>query len=402
MEISTLGEVFVLGGSQSTQDRAPFNPDNRLLRLPSSNLSAETRMEVRGDDDLLGFKLRVRGVAGRDSCGCGGLSHDDLYASQAYFRWKADATTTLTVGRQMLNWGSAIYRSPSNPFYFDAGRTQPLRELSGLDAVLLSTASKDWSWHLGHVFSSGHTGGREGEDFSGSQTGSARYAGTTFARVESRHDALTMGAVAATQRHHSVFAGTYFSWEIDDAWRLWAEWGWGRRPWALRSTITPAAFALAQPSPRASTLLTGASYALVNGQSVQLEYLYDGHGFSGQEGSSYFGTAALVATGLTGAQYVQAAQTLANGLRYAPSSLSRHYLSAAWQSSPQDTHLFWRAMWSLNLADHSHQPSIYLESGVSERTNLFASLVVNRGSNSSEFASLIRYSITVGLKYTLF
>ena len=83
MEISTLGEVFVLGGSQSTQDRAPFNPDNRLLRLPSSNLSAETRMEVRGDDDLLGFKLRVRGVAGRDSCGCGGLSHDDLYASQA-------------------------------------------------------------------------------------------------------------------------------------------------------------------------------------------------------------------------------------------------------------------------------------------------------------------------------
>jgi hypothetical protein len=402
MEISTLGEVFVQGKIQARQDGAPFNPGNRLLGLPSSNLSAETRTEVRGDGDVLGFKLRVRGVAGRDSCDCGGVLHDDLYASQAYLRWKASATTTLTVGRQMLTWGSATYRSPSNPFYFDAGRTQPLRELSGLDAVQLSSVSNDGAWHFGHVFSSGHTGGREGEDFSGSQTGSARYQGSTFARVETRHDALTLGAVAATQRHHSAFAGAYFAWEIDDAWRWWGEWGRGRRPWALRPTIAPPAFAVSQPSPRASTFLTGASYALVNGQSVQLEYLYDGHGFSRQEEGAYFSAAALVAAGLSGAQGGQAAQALVRGLRYAPASLSRHYLSAAWQSSPQDTRLFWRAMWTVNLADHSHQPSLYLESGVGERAILFVNLVINRGPSNSEFASLTRHSMTVGLKYTLF
>jgi hypothetical protein len=345
----------------------------------------------------------VRGVLVREQCDdCDG-AHGDLYASQAFVRWRFNPDTSVVLGRQLLTWGPALFRSPSNPFYFDAGRTQPLRELSGIDAVQLSYLQPRWSWYLGQVLGSGHVGGREGENFSGSQTGRADYAGTTLLRAERRDDALTLGGVAALQRHGAGFVGAYAAWTIDDAWMAWGEVGEGRRPAAIESAEGPLpAYEVEMPSPRAATALAGASYTFESGQSVQGEYLYDGHGLTLEQEQAYFATARQAGALLGGPLAGPASATLQQGLQYAPASLSRHYLAFAWQSSPQDSRLFWRAMWTLNLVDHSHEPSYYVEYSMNRRISWLANVVLHRGDSNDEFGSLLHATATVGMKLLLF
>lgn len=402
LETTTLGEAYLFGQSQSLYADAPFNPDNRFLGLPKDGARAETRLELRGAGDELDFKLRVRGVAGRYDCDCDERSYSDLYASQAYLRWRLSPSTSVNLGRQLLTWGPASFRFPSNPFYFDAGRTEPLRELAGLDVVGVSTHRGNWSLHATQIFSSGHVGGTEGEDFSGSQIGSTRYRRTSLVRLEMQREAWNLGLVGANQQSGAGFVGGYTAYDLNDAWRVWSEAGWGKRPWSIAADVDGAAYAVTSPSASAATLLVGAGYTLLNGQSVQLEYLYDGHGLSLGEERTYFDTAIRASAELDGPLAGQAAATLGQGLRYVPVSLSRRYLAAAWQSSPQDSRFFWRAMWTYNVTDRSHQPSVFAEYSFSERASWTLNFVFNHGSRRSEYGSLLRNSLTVGLKINLF
>lgn len=404
MGVSQQWELWLYGSAQDLSADAPFNPGNAVLRLPRSAGSAESRWQVQGSSESLDLKLRVRGVASELDCDGCARTQRDLYASQAHLRWKAGGGATVTVGRQLLTWGPGSFRSPSNPYYFDAGRTQPLRELSGIDALLASYSSAAWSLHAAQVLGSGHVGGSQGENFSGSQTGRLDYRANTLLRLDVRRESFNASAVASLQRHGAAFVGGYAAWNLDDAWMLWGEFGQGRRPSTLHTSTDPQAalaYAVQTPSPRAATWLAGASYTLESGQALQLEYLHDGHGLNGDDEAAYFATARRAGALLGGPQTGGALATLFQGLQRAPVSLSRHYLAAAWQSSPQDSSLFWRAMWAVNLSDGSHQPSLYVERSINRRLGWFVSATVNRGGASSEYGSLIRHSLIVGLKLTV-
>lgn len=401
LDITTLSESYLFAETQSVHRDAPFNPDNAFLKLPSSAAEAESRLEVRGTGDTVDFKLRIRGIASRYDCECDNWRDGDLYTSQAYVRWKFSPTTSVSAGRQLLTWGPASFRFPSNPFYFDAGRTEPLRELSGIDVLGLSSSHSNWSLHAAQVFSSGHVRGSEGEDFSGSQLGSTQYKRTSLLRLDMQRDALNLGLVTAKRQAGTTFVGAYAAYDINDAWRLWGETGWGRRPWSIESSADGTAYAVTAPSSRAATALVGAGYTFINGQSVQLEYLHDGHGLNIEDERAYFDTARLASASLNGPLAAQAAATLGQGLSYIPVSLSKRYLAGVWQSSPQNSRLYWRAMWTYNVTDHSQQPSVFAEYSFSDRASWVLSFVLNRGSTRSEFGSLIRNSLTVGLKINL-
>ncbi len=401
-ETTTSAEIWTLGRHQSLNAEAPFNPRNRVIDLARHSVATELLWETRGQSGPLAFKLRVRGVNEHCDCVADGV-HGEVYASQAYLKWRLDDESSIIVGRQLLAWGPAIYRLPSNPFYFDAGRTNLFRELSGLDAIQYATYRGDWSFFAAQVLGSGHVGGREGENFNGSQIGSTEFRHSTLLRAEYQHAATTLGAVVARQHHGSGFVGGYGAWSFEDGWLLWGEAGWGRRPWSLKAGPgNDLALVVEQPSHPAVTGLVGASYTIDKGQTFQAEYLYDGHGLSHGESDALAAVGTRAGNLLGGPRTGQALNTLFEGARYAPVSTNRHYVALAWQGTAQRERLLGRVTWHGNLVDASHRTSFYVEYAFSRRISGLLSLVLDKGRADDEFGSQLRHRFTAGLKFRLF
>jgi hypothetical protein len=163
-----------------------------------------------------------------------------------------------------------------------------------------------------------------------------------------------------------------------------------------------AAFIVTSPSSRHATCLAGASYTFENGQSLAGELLHDGHGLSRKEEQRYFSRADSVSSQYLAAPNSSVAplllRSLGQGISQAPLLLNRDYLYLLWQSNPQDTGQYWRVMWTRNGQDASHQLSLYGEKSLSSRLTLFALMSRNFGKPDTEFGSLMRSSLMVGIK----
>ena len=89
----------------------------------------EARFNLNAEQDGLSFFARP--ILGESPWG------REAYLGQWRAR-KAMGAWNATLGRELLNFGPAQFRSPSSPYYFDNGRSDPVRELSGIDLAKLS------------------------------------------------------------------------------------------------------------------------------------------------------------------------------------------------------------------------------------------------------------------------
>jgi len=390
MNLSGTLEVRAQGSSGQQQTDSLLNPGNVIARLPTSQLSAEARGQIQGRSEQ--FDFTMRGIAIGQRTEGAPNPRDDAYLSQAFARLRFDSRTSISAGRLLLTWGPGQLRSPSNPFYFDAGKTQPLRELSGIDAGSMIYSGDDTSVQVVRVFSNGHTGGSQGENFSGSQTGSTDFRGITLLKFNGQGSNWQNSLVLAKKDADLLFVGAYGQWTASDAILLYAEAGSGSRP----QFLLPDSYRLIAPSPRAATALLGGSYTLENGQTVYGEFLYDGHGYNRDEERAYFAVARQATIQL--ASNAAAAAQLGQALGAAPVLLGRRYVSAIWQSSPQESKLFWQGMWTANADDHSQQVRAYVERNLTRRVTLFGYLTRNFGERDTEFGALLKGSVLLGVK----
>ena len=385
---------------------SPLNPNNVINRLVRQQQTLEARWQVQGKSDGLDFTLRTRGVMQHASFHYQRDEYEsevrDLYASQAWVRLKVNDRVSVNAGRMLLTWGQGNFRSPSNPYYFDAGRSQPLRELAGIDAMSVVYSGQTGTLQMAHIFGSGHVGGSQGENFSGSQTGNANYRDNQLLKYDLVFDQWQGSLIASRQVGGSNFLGANASWTMNDAWLLYGEVGNGRRPYSLDFSVPGVPVLLRGQSARATTALLGASYTMENGQVLNGEYLYDGHGFGRSDNARLFQVANQARSELNGANAGLAMASLGQLAQGAPVLLGRHYLAAAWQSNVQDSSLYWRVMWNVNLQDRSSQASAYWEKNINKNWSLFATASCNFGGTQTEFGSLYRSSLALGAKYFAF
>jgi hypothetical protein len=160
------------------------------------------------------------------------------------------------------------------------------------------------------------------------------------------------------------------------------------------------------PSPREITALLGASYTLVSGQSVSLEWLREGHGYTRQGEQAFFARAAATTNQFLAAPDSPMApaqlSALGQGLSQSPALLGRDYASLLWQSNPQESGQYWRLLWTANVHDRSSQITAYGEKNLSNRFSAFAAFTKNLGRSDSEFGNLIQTSLTLGVKFFAF
>ena len=389
-------ELWAYGTSLNRTGDGPLNPNNLVAQVPDQQWTGEARLNLRLTMDSAEVVLRPRLLEQHKTGIKGDRNGDEAYLSQAFARLRLNDSLTLTAGRDLLTWGPGNFRSPSNPLNFDAGRTDPLRDVSGVDLARITYTRGPLSLMLAREQDAGHLQRAQTPEH------------TTLGKVDLRGDDTQFSIILATPVWEAPFFGGFAQATLGQAWLVYGELGSGRRPQALTANSAPigAPFAVQAPSPRQTTTLLGTSYTLLNGQSISFEWLRDGHGFARQGESDFFARARV-----TSNQYLASPNTpsaplqlaaLGQGLSEAPALLGRDYASLLWQSNPQESGLYWRLMWTANLHDRSSQVTGYGEKSLSARFSVFAALNQNLGGVDSEYRNLIQTTLTLGVKYFAF
>lgn len=362
-----------------------LNPDDRIAELARDSFTLEGRFNLKAERGPLRLTARPIVHWQHDSHGSGGQA----YLSQWQLRWRAGSATSAVLGRETLSWGPAQFRSPSNPYYFDNGRSNPIRELSGVDvARLIWAPDVTRSVYLARIASSGHEVARPDP-----------WADSWLLKADLRSDDLAAGLALASRPQAGHFVGAHVQRTLGDEWLLYGEFGSSTLTRSLRPARDPAQPAdVADESPRHASWLLGASYTLESGHSLTAEYLRYGHGYDGDARRSLFRRADAAAARLPAAE---ARRTLGLGLGATPPLLGRDYLHLIWQNSPFSDAGYWRLMLTHSLADGSAQASLFAERPLDRRVTAFVLGTLPLGGRASEFGDLLDYTFTLGARIAL-
>lgn len=371
------GTVYGYATHRNLRADSVLNPGNRVARLAERGEVAEVRFNFKAESEDLRLTARSILYTREQRNAFGTQQSSDGYFSQWQLRVRAGEGWNLAAGREVLNWGPAQFRSPSSPFYFDNGRSDPMRELVGMDALKISwTPDMRSSASLARIVGSGH--GSVKPDI---------WRDGWLGKFDRRGHNWAAGLIVAKAPDQPAFYGAHGQATVSDALMLYGEIGSSARPVALQSPSDETQpFAVQAPSSRRTTSLIGANHSFEDGNSFAVEYLHEGGGYSAAEEQAYFQRAASV-------------PGIALGL--ASRLLGRDYVHAIWQSNLLDENGYWRIMYTRNLTDRGNEIAAYGEAVLTRRLGAYLLAVLPQGNARQEFSSLFQRSLTLGLKIAL-
>ncbi len=368
------GTLYGYANRQSLRSDSVLNPANQIARLAPSSTTLESRFNFKAENEALRLTLRPIVLAQKSNQ----TGVREAYWSQWQLRLRASEALNLAAGREVLNWGVAQFRSPSSPFYFDNGRANPMRELSGVDALKLS-----WNPDLQHTLmlarinASGHVAQNTWRD-------------SWLVKLDQRGERWSAGMVVLKTAQRGAFLATQGQFSLNDAWLMYGELASSTRINSLNSLPdSTQPFTISSESARKLTGLAGLAYTLENGQSLNAEYLHDAHGYTAAEEGAYFQRAAA------------SHQNAGLALGLAPQLLGRDFLHLVWQTNLMESSRYARLMLTHSLTDGGDELTGYGEISVSERVSAYLLAALNAGSARQEFSSLSRNSVTLGVKVAL-
>ncbi len=384
------GTAYVYADNTTPRMDSVLNPGNQIARLPMRTRTAEARLDLKAGSDNLRVTLRPILQDQEIFNGFGKLTKHDYYLSQGEMRWHAAETVNVAAGREVLTWGPAQFRSPSNPFYFDSMRDNPQFELSGLDVVDLS-----WTPDTHNTVSLVHIVGSSSHYLTNTYPfGSANdpWRDMWLLKAEQRGADGAGGIALAKKPRQGLFAGAYLQYTPIEMLMLYGEAGSSTHVNSLQSpSDINLPFSVQEESDRHSNELIGATYTFDNSQSFTGEFLHQGQGFTAAEESTYFSRAANAAL-------PNGASTLVMALTAAPPLLGRDYWHLIWQNSLLESDGYWRLMLTHSLNDGGSVLSGYGEYPLSGRVSGFAVAAMPKGGAKQEFSSIYVRTATIGIK----
>ncbi len=378
-KVSGDGALYGYAIKTSLNDASVLNPQNQIARLAESREIVEVRYNFKARYDKLQMSARPIVLAQKSHDGESTMAKD-AFLSQWQVQLPVAEYWSASAGREVLNWGAGQYRSPSSPFYFDNGRSNPVRELSGMDVVKLAwTPNVNTALTFAKIVGSGHMA-----------TTDDLWRNGWLAKWEQRGETWAGGAVVAKPSAQAAFIGVHGQKTLDEAWLMYGEVGSGS---LISALVSPAdltmPFVVQAKTPRRSVGLLGVAYTLESGDSLYAEWLHDNAGYSGSESAAYFNRAASSPS--------QAGLALA----YAPRLLNRNYLHLIRQTNLTDTNGFTRLMYTRNLDSGGNEFGGYVEHTLGNRVALYGLAVISSGGAKGEFSSLFKRLVMVGCKITL-
>ena len=378
-----------------------LNPDNRAFEIPSQRAEGEARLDVTADVGRFSFFAKPRARWTWDSWNDGprdGESETDadllLLEGAARFRSPIPEGLFLIAGRENLQWGPSQLVSPSNPFFPENGRENPVREIPGMDffrAVWLPSGTWTVSWI---------TNWGRGEGDLGGVTWHPSHA----AKVDYVGQEASGGALVHAGKDHATSLRGYGQWTASDALLVYGEGSVSRGTYALYpvTDTSPAGGHLeATREDDASPIffvLLGGAYTLLAGPTLSAEYAYNGEGYSQSDADRFFDlghqVGQLAAAGLVKPD----TDRTSTGRRL----LRRNYLFLQYLQTEIANKMTLLLRWTQNLDDQSGLATLFADYSLADRWRAFAYGSCGSGGNRDEFGSVVRYSGLIGLEFSAF
>ncbi|KDB08990.1 hypothetical protein LIG30_1973 [Burkholderia sp. lig30] len=340
-----------------------LNPDNALA-IPRY----QTELDFRPDFHLnirdfeFGVKPRFTTSWSRVQNGLAAgtdTTNATAYVNEWIARYRVTNQVLVSYGRENLQWGPSQLLSPSNPFNQNNGKNNPAIEQPGLDygrVVVIPNAS----WTMSMIANTGS--GRLVP--SGEETIPFRRA--YAAKLDYTGDKTYLSLIASKRETAAYRIGYFGGWTVSDALLAYSE----------GSVALSRDRGLPHPD---FDVLAGAAYTLEAGPTVTVEYFHHNAGCTHSEISQCASPASIDPTRpFPRRDYVL--------LQYLDTKIFRKLNVTV------------RLIQDLN--DHSTELVSFFEYEVGQNWQLYLVPSVTRGPSSSEFGSLLRYSVFAGVAFT--
>ncbi len=397
---SSNGQALLYLTEFDRQPASDLNPGNVFARIPDQQVNAELRIDVSLDADACDGKVRLRGrhVTYTESAGLSEPERaTEVFVNSGVFRCALGARAFASVGREVLMWGSGFYASPSNPFYFDTGKTDPVRELYGKDNYQIGGyINPNLTVTLVRNFRDGRL-----------QPDKANYVPTTALKMDWVGDVTSGGIVASRTDDGVTRIGGYGTFIFSKAVLLYADAAYGRglRGWYPTTGGSSLDWRLERRkldrSNSAYTALIGGAYTFESGWTGTVEFLTGNEGYDRSERKAYEAAVSQAATVFMagGAGSAEAAQllgtALAPGLPYLGSDVAFIQMSRNEWNDKGDLAVRWtQSLSSGSGGTFSFSADYYLTGSV----QAFALGAFNTGGERSDFGQLLRYSVLAGIR----
>ena len=397
-------ETWLYASHTALQAGSLLNPGNRLAQTPENQWVSDTRFNIKLDRGDFQALLQPRQVMQWDRPGhetdasvrnnIRQNSSETLF-TQAHLRWKHGQHAAV-VGRELLSWGPATFRSPSNPLYFDSGRTSPLIATPGVDLTRYTYSLGDFRLNVARVFATDQLNPK------------VDLGQSTVLKIDHQGDGHLLSLSMVRSKDRGDYVGGFLQYAPDDAWLLYGEYGIARPTRAqpvpsalevIQGGLTQVARLQQPPSSGGSSIL-GAAYTLHSGHIATMEWMRSQGGLTGSQQRRFFDEVEQIRQ----APFNQQVNTTLGGgkLLRTPPLLGRDYLWMSLQSNPQETRQYWRAELSHSAQDRSRRLLLYAEKTFRSKVSAFVAITASDGGPRSDFGAFVKGSVTVGLKLFVF
>lgn len=403
VEISVRSRALLFATETVVTSQAPFNPDNRVARLPRR----EQELHLRPDFSISGegweAMLKPRAIWRSARTHVARVGADEADIDLEFNEWWLTAELgtdwMASVGRKVVLWGPSMFVSPSNPFFADNGKSNPYRELGGRD--------------LAQIFYF--------PDSSVSMQGIVNYGRGTDTEADKSFQsaaALKLNQTGVTHRLSLILSGKedrgaqlggYGQLTASQALLLYAEGSLQRGTDTLYPVLSPDRLggelvAKRDASSRLfANVLVGAAYSFAGGSTVNLEYFRNGEGYSDGEASDYYALSRSLAqigqVDEIGSSH--AAGALGAGINPTRLLLRRNYLFFQYLYPNMRNNLDVTLRYTHNLDDGSGMFGPIFSWNATDHLQLFALGVFNSGGSEREFGQLFQDQVMLGVQLFL-
>jgi hypothetical protein len=386
---------------QSIRRDSDFNPENRIAKLVGTQYLLELRPNFFAEYDNLSVALGPRLTVGKiiDS----NFTPPDQGVIHDYYinTWRVKVRPTpelgVSYGKEVLLWGNAIFRSPSNPFFADNGRINPVQELDGKEfAIVTYNPSLTYAATLLANVGKGR----------GPPTDSSTFFPITALKLDYVGETVNASVIPSKRAHEDLRLGGFVTWTASDAWLVYGEGVVTRGSLALYPEIGGPFGGVLLPQFESSgrvfyTALFGATYTFENGLSVTTEYVNNNAGYNNNEQKSLMALGREAVDAFRGRteNTVLAGQLLGEGLTTGLRLERRNYLFLQLLRTDYKGVADIAFRYAQNLDDRGAFFSSSITYFLNKRSQLYFVGSYNLGSANTEFSRLLRFTGQVGIRF---
>ncbi|HET7318205.1 MAG TPA: hypothetical protein VFK23_03610 [Nitrospirota bacterium] len=378
------------------------NPDNAFARLYRYSGEVDLRPDLIVDTPIVGwsFKPRVTYFYRWWEDGVTKGERDDearFFVNEWMIQPKPTDNLFLSFGKEKLLWGNSFLVSPSNILFRDTEKVNPKAEVEGkyLAQVTWLPSSSVTVNLIGRT--------QKEENALGESAQPVR-----SVKVDVVGGSYLVSLINYFQQHERFRLGSYGQWTASDAVVLYYD--------GIVSKGTDVLYPVVDPGLQLSgefqrtnagsgrlypAVTAGGSYTFLSGETLSLEFLYNGAGYNDDEADAYYQLRQNAALHFLDSSPIGALsqKTLVQSLFTGSDLLRRYYLMAQLQSREIKNVLNIIVRYTHGLEEHAGQTSSIIEWKMTDRLEFFNinTVAVSRG-RDTEFNALLDKSFLAGVE----